>query len=175
MDLKTKLKIRVSKQEIENLIRGFEDQNFSFDELIDCLQVKESKFQASWLMTHLVEKHPNILNKSHLKVFGDLVKNNKHEGLERNIWRTLSFVDIPPESHEDWINLAFDRLEQQNTAIAIQAFAMTVLEKLLTNENELRSALKEILELKLERQPSPGIRSIATKTIKKINSKADKQ
>lgn len=116
-------------------------------------------------------KKPSILD---FKLINQLVKilaNTTHEGLERNIWRSLNFVQIPPSLHENLINIAFEKLEDHNTAVAIQVFTMSVLEKLLVNEAELQLALKAILELKMERQPTPGLRSRATKIINKINSK----
>jgi hypothetical protein len=171
MDLRTKLKTRISKEEIENLIQSVNNDRISIEEIITLLKNKETQFQASWLMTHMVEKKPSILD---FKLINQLVKilaNTTHEGLERNIWRSLNFVQIPPSLHENLINIAFEKLEDHNTAVAIQVFTMSVLEKLLVNEAELQLALKAILELKMERQPTPGLRSRATKIINKINSK----
>jgi hypothetical protein len=169
MDLKTKLKTRISKVEIDELIQNFDQSKLSLEEVISLLKNKQTQFQASWLLTHLVEKKPSILKEAHIKILGEIIENTSHEGLQRNIWRSLSFIEIPTPLHEALINLAFEKLENHRTAIAIQVFSMDVLEKLLINETELQLALKAILELKLERQPSPGLKSRATKIIGKIN------
>ena len=171
MDLKTKLKNRISKDELDEIIQNFDHNKLSFEEIINLLKIKETQFQASWLMTHLVEKKPFILEEAHIKLLVEIVENTSHEGLQRNIWRSLNFIEIPTALHEALINLAFEKLENHRTAIAIQVFSMNVLEKLLINETELQLALKTILELKLERQPSPGLKSRATKIIGKINSR----
>ncbi|ADR21680.1 hypothetical protein MATR_06880 [Marivirga tractuosa] len=171
MDLRTKLKTRISKEGIENLIQTVNNDRISIEEIIDLLKNRETQFQASWLMTHLVEKTPSILNHTHISQLAKIIENTKLEGLERNIWRILNFVEIPPKLHEGLINLAFEKLEDHKTAVAIQVFSMSVLEKLLVNKMELQLALKAVLELKMERQPTPGLRSRATKIINKINSK----
>ena len=171
MDLKTKLKSRISKNEIVELIQLLNNNRISIEEIIDLLKNKETQFQASWLMTHLVENKPSILKEIHITQLAEILENTTHEGLERNIWRSLNFVEIPPETHESLINTAFEKLENHKTAIAIQVFSMSVLEKLLIKEVELQLALKAILELKLERQPTPGLKSRATKIINRINSK----
>jgi hypothetical protein len=170
MDLKTKLKTRISKNEIESLVQSHHDKTLIV-ELLNLLKEKETQFQASWMMTHLVEKVPSILKETHIKQLIEILDDTSHEGLERNIWRSLNFIEIPVVLHEQLINLAFDKLENQGTAIAIQVFSMSLLEKLFVNETELQLALKSLLELKLERQPTPGLRSRATKIIHKINSR----
>lgn len=171
MDLKTKLKTRISKNEIVELVQSLNNNRISIEEIIDFLKINETQFQASWLMTHIIEHNPSILKETHITQIVEILKNTTHEGLERNIWRSLNFVKIPTSIHESLINLAFEKLENHRTAIAIQVFSMSVLEKLLVNEMELQLALKAILELKMERQPTPGLRSRANKIINKINSK----
>lgn len=57
MDLRTKLKTRISKEEIENLIQSVNNDRISIEEIITLLKNKETQFQASWLMTHMVEKN----------------------------------------------------------------------------------------------------------------------
>ncbi|RUA34449.1 MAG: hypothetical protein DSY77_05190 [Bacteroidetes bacterium] len=170
MDLKTKLKTRISKDEIVELVQSLNINRISIEEIIDLLKINETQFQASWLMTHIIEHKPSILKETHITQLVEILKNTTHEGLERNIWRSLNFVKIPTSIHETLINLAFEKLENHRTAIAIQVFSMSVLEKLLINEIELQLAFKEILELKLEQQPAPGLKSRAIKTIHKINS-----
>lgn len=170
MDLKTKLKNRISKDDIVELVQSMNNNKISIEEIIDLLEINETQFQASWLMTHIIENKPNVLKENHITQLVDILKNTTHEGLERNIWRSLNFVEIPPSIHESLINIAFEKLENHSTAIAIQVFSMSLLEKLLINEAELQLALKEILELKLDRQPTPGLKARAIKTINKINS-----
>lgn len=173
MDLKTKLKTRISKDEIIELIYSLNNNRISIEEIIDLLKNKETQFQASWLMTHLVENKPSILKETHIKQLAKILETTSHEGLERNIWRSLNFVEIPSETHESLINTAFEKLENHKTAIAIQVFSMSVLEKLLIKEVELQLALKAILEMKLEQQPSAGLKSRALKIIHKINLNND--
>lgn len=173
MDLKTKLKTRISKDEIIELIYSLNNNRISIEEIIDLLKNQETQFQASWLMTHLVENKPSILKETHIKQLVKILETTSHEGLERNIWRSLNFVEIPSKIHENLINIAFDKLENHKTAIAIQVFAMSVLEKVLVNQTELQLALKAILELKLEQQPSAGLKSRALKIIHKINLNHD--
>jgi len=169
MDLENKLKSRINKLEIEGLIQSFNHKKFSLKEIIALLKKEETQFQASWLMTHLIERKPAIVDQDDVLIFVELLESDILEGVERNIWRSLSFIKIPEIHHESLINIAFEKLENHKTAVAVQAFSMTVLEKLLINEPELQQALKEILMLKLEQQPSAGIRSCATKIIGKIN------
>jgi len=171
MDLQTKLKNRISKDEINELIQNFEQKKVPFEDIVSLLTNTDAQFQASWLMTHLVEKQPSIVKETHIRQFGKIIATTTHEGLQRNIWRSLSFIEIPTAHRELWINLAFEKLEDPATPIAIQVFSMDVLEKILLHEIELQLALKAILELKLERQPSPGLKSKATKIIRKINSR----
>ncbi|MGJ3236992.1 hypothetical protein [Marivirga sp.] len=173
MELKKKLSTRIGKDEIDHLIQLVNDNKISIDEIIKLLRIKETQFQASWLLTHTVEKNPGILKVKHIKALAKIIEKTNHEGLERNIWRSLNFIEIPSYLHETLINTGFEKLENHKTAVAIQVFSMSVLEKLLINEVELQLALKAILELKMERQPSPGLKSRATKIINKINSQID--
>lgn len=173
MDLSKKLSTRISKDEIDALLQSVFEKKISIQEIITLLNNHETQFQASWLLTHLVEAQPNSLTKSDISQLVRILEETAHEGLERNIWRSLNFIKIPSVMHENLINLAFDRLENHHTAIAVQVFAMSVLEKLLVNELELQLALKSLLELKLERQPTPGLKSRALKIIRKINSQSN--
>ena len=93
----------------------------------------------------------------------DACIHTKQDGIQRNMLRTFQYLSLPKALHEPMINLCFDILTDRNKPIAIQVFAMTVLNTLIAPYPDLYKELCLILE---EHMPyaSAGYRSRA-KTI----------
>jgi hypothetical protein len=125
--------------------------------------------RASWPIGMCVEKYP-VMVKPHLKQLLDFLKHpGTHDAVRRNTMRLLQYVDIPKRNHEQVINICFAYLQQKNIAVAIQAFAMSVLAKIIHDKPELQRELKIILE---DQFPfaSPAFRSRALKVLKSFRT-----
>ena len=148
MDLAQKLSS--DPKAIKDFIESYFDGNNRFQQ------------RASWVLVALAQKYEACLL-PHLERMIDASLQTKKDGIQRNMLRTFQYLSIPEQFQEAMINHCFDILTDRNKPIAIQVFAMTVLNKLIEPYPELSRELCLILEENLP-HASAGYRSRA-KTI----------
>ena len=89
---------------------------------------------ASSMLDYLEELIP-IIGKS---TYSDSVK--------RNIVRILQFIEIPEKFQVSVIDSCFELVTNKKTAIAVKAFSLGVLEKMVNLYPELKNELKAVIE-----------------------------
>src|SRR4051794_39067941 len=82
--------------------------------------------RAAWVLNYCVENKPSLVQ-PYLKRMLKNLKNPVHDAVKRNTMRILQFVDIPVSMHGEVINVGFEFLTDNNTAIAVKVFSMTVI------------------------------------------------
>lgn len=80
------------------------------------------------------------------KLLKFLRKPGIHDAVKRNTMRLLQYTDIPKRYHGDVIDLCFQYLQDRKEAVAIRAFAMTVVFGIIKQEPDLCKELRIILE-----------------------------
>ncbi|HEY5749370.1 MAG TPA: hypothetical protein VIU12_25055 [Chryseolinea sp.] len=90
-----------------------------------------------------------------------------HDAVKRNTLRLLQYSELPKRLHGRVADLCFQYLQSKREPIAVKAFSLTVLQRIVEVQPELGSELKIIIEDQLP-YASPAFRSRAMKVLKTI-------
>lgn len=124
--------------------------------------------RASWVISMIAEKHPEIL----YPYLPSLIKCLDREGipvaLKRNVIRILQFMPVPLECHGNVVQKCFGFLEDPGETVAVRCFSMTVLARLGALYPEISGELKVLLSYLMEEEGSAGFRSRSLRTLKAL-------
>ncbi|MBE9460522.1 hypothetical protein ACFP1I_02570 [Dyadobacter subterraneus] len=126
------------------------DKNFK--ELIKCFLSNDIRVaqRAAWSVSWAAQKKPEIVQ-PYIRVLVDQLKRNDvHNAVIRNSLRILEDLIIPEEFHGEVMDACFHFLQKRETAIAIKAFALTVLFNLSKIYPEIKNELRIIIEENME-------------------------
>lgn len=102
--------------------------------------------RAAWALSMVAEQHPHRI-KPHLpKLLRFLRQPQLHDAVRRNTFRLLQYTDIPKRLRGEVADLCFSSLLDKSTAVAIKAFAITVLTPIVQDEPDLQREFRVILE-----------------------------
>lgn len=121
--------------------------------------------RAAWPLSLCVEQHSALIGPHLKKVLDYLKKPGIHDAVKRNTMRLLQLITIPKRNQDQVVNLCFDYLLRKQEPVAVKAFSMTVLSKIIHDKPELQQELKIILEDQLP-FATPAFRSRAMKILK---------
>ncbi len=159
------IKFKEDKNNIQDQIL---EGKHSFSSLLKFLRNSKTQNKASWIMSGVVENQPKIIKGNEIGFLLKLLEEDIPVTVERNIWRTFQFIEIPEIHQEMCLHLAFQTLEDKESSIAVEIFTMSTAFKLSKNNDDLKHLLKEILLFKLETS-SKGFQSRAKKILKAID------
>lgn len=153
----------ITKKVVEEMIAHPERIN----ELIQLFQGKNQHISnyAGWIMSYIGEKKPELLHKYLPVVIQKLGDKEPAQALIRNIFRTLQFVEIPEKYEGFVLTKGFEFLNNNNSSIAVKAFAMTVISNLSKKYPEIKNELELSLENQME-HASAGFKCRANKILK---------
>ena len=123
--------------------------------------------RAAWPLSICIERHPELIGPHLGTLLRFAAAPGAHDAVMRNTVRLLQFIDIPRRYHGQVAEMCFGNLNKRNTAIAIQAFSMTVLYDISRDEPDLRRELRLILEDRLP-YAAPAFRARARKILKDL-------
>ncbi|MCF2444541.1 hypothetical protein L0657_11285 [Dyadobacter sp. CY345] len=141
------------------------DKNFK--ELIDCFLSMDMRVaqRAAWSVSWAAEKCPEMVQPYVGILVDQLKRKDVHNAVIRNSLRILENLDIPEKFHGEVMDACFQFLQNRETAIAIKAFALTVLfnlSKIYPDiKNELRMIIKENMEYETAAYRSRGKKILA--------------
>jgi hypothetical protein len=169
MDLRKEILKEHSKGQVDRIIKYVGNYPDRFKALLDVYLAGPYRVtqRASWPISYCVQNYPELLKPHFKTVLGFLKKPNIHDAVKRNTIRLLQYVDIPKRFYGPVADLCFTALQNKNEPIAIKAFSITVLSKLVDNEPDLKNELKLILEAQLP-YASPALRVRAVKFLKTL-------
>lgn len=173
MDLTKTILKEYSKDQVNRIVKYVGNDPNRFKNLVGVFLAGPYRVtqRASWPLSHCVEKHPALI-KAHLKpVLDQLSQPNAHDSVKRNIIRLLQFIEIPKRYHGTIADLCFSFLQSKTEPVAIKAFSITVLAKLIEHEPDLASELKIILEDQLP-YAKPAFRVRAKKFLTSLSHSA---
>lgn len=122
--------------------------------------------RAAWVMSHSVEKQPQLVNPYIEKLVKHLYKSHE-DAIKRNSLRILQYIDIPEPLWGETLEKCFEYLESNNEAIAIRAFSMTVVYNISQHIPEIKPELKGLIE-EIIVFGSAGLKSRGNKILKKL-------
>lgn len=124
--------------------------------------------RVAWVISGLAEKAPALVTPHLPELVGRLHQKPLPDAVKRNVLRILSFLPLPEELHAGLIDIAFTCLSSPDEPVAVKVFSMSVLHRLSAIYPEIRQELKALLEMELEKRPSPGIKSRAQKILSQL-------
>jgi hypothetical protein len=106
--------------------------------------------RAAWPMSNIVRKHPELITPYLAKLISKLSNPSEGDAVLRNIVRLLQSVQIPKKLHGKVMTICFDFIQSNETAIAIKAFSLSILQNLSKQYPEIIPEVKTIIEERWE-------------------------
>jgi hypothetical protein len=169
MDIRSEILKEHSKKQANKIVDYIGDNLHRFKVLVEVFLEGPYRVtqRAAWPLSLCAEQHPHLL-KPHLSVLLKFVtKPGVHPAVQRNVMRLLQFVDIPKAKAGTVASLCFDFLQRSNTPVAVQAFAITVLSRIVEDEPELQREFRLILEDALP-HAKPAVRVRASRALRAL-------
>lgn len=123
--------------------------------------------RAAWPLSYCVERHPALIYPHLKRILTVLGKHDIPVAVKRNTLRLLQFIEVPEKYCTQVIDLCFDFLLSKKEPVAVKVFAMTVLSRVIKNEEDLKKELRIIIEDQLP-YASAGYRARARTVLKDI-------
>lgn len=119
-----------------------------FNELFLSIKHEDERiaYNASWAAGHLLQKYTNYNLDNYLPALIVTATNTSKGGLKRNIFKIIQHIRIPTEYQYDCADLAMNSLLNPKEDIAVRAFALSILEKLIPSIPELIEEVFFIIE-----------------------------
>ncbi len=167
MSLKEMLLQEQSKKQCDKIVRFIGKDRKRFAELMKLFFDGEYRLtqRAAWPMSYCVRKKPALISPYIGKIIRSLPDRNLHDAVIRNSVRLLQWVDVPRKFHGELMNSCFAFLQSPETAIAIKAFSLSILENLSNIYPEIIPEIKVIIEDRWDYE-SPAFRTRAGKFYK---------
>ncbi len=102
--------------------------------------------RAAWPLSYCVEMHPELAYPHLGKLIAMLSEPGHHPAVPRNILRLFEFIDVPEKHLGKLTDISFRLLQKSDSPVAVKAFAMTLLGKIVLKEPELARELKLVIE-----------------------------
>ena len=148
-----------------------EEHPEEFDDLLNIILYESNKRIvqcAAWPLSHLVENDPKRLDGHWQEILESLSARETHDTSKRNIFRALTFVNIPSKHQGEFYELSLKITEENREATAIQAFAMTVGANIAAQYEELKNEYIEVLNQKMQISEK-GLYTCSKNLIKKLS------
>jgi hypothetical protein len=156
MDLKTAILKEHSKSQCDKIVRYVGSNKERFAELMKLFFNGEYRVtqRAAWPMSYCVRYHPELIEPYYKKLLDNLEKPGLHDSILRNTVRLLQDVDIPKAYHGRVMTMCFNFIQSNDTAVAIKAFSLSVLENLAKTYPEILPELKAIILERWDYEPA---------------------
>ena len=164
--------------ELTDDIRGFKAPELAqrvlkqglLAELVTCAldadQLLSSR--AMWVLGHCSDSDYEAIKPYHDRLISNLSTSGLHNGVIRNTLRLYQKHPVPEKHHSFLLDTCYGYIQDPSEAIAVRAFAITVVFSISKPYPELLDELRLVL-LHLSDEESPGIRSRVKNTIKAVD------
>ena len=102
--------------------------------------------RSAWPVSYCVMAHPAFITRHWSRLIKNLHKPGLHDAVKRNSIRLLQDISIPKKYQGQIMDLCFKYVECPTEAIAVKAFALTVLTNLAKQYPEIIPEIKLIIE-----------------------------
>jgi hypothetical protein len=169
-DLEKKLLAEHSKAQCERIVQWVSNDQERFDELFGLFLNGAHRVvqHAAWPISYCVIAHPGLIKKHWKKLVGNLHKPNIHNAVKRNSLRLLQDIEIPEAYEGEIMDICFAFAGSPTEAIAVKAFALTVLGNLAKKYPDIIPELKVLIEDNMP-HATPAFKSRAKKLLKEFN------
>ena len=166
MLLKDLLLAEHSRKQCDRIAAFIGDDKRRFAELMDLFFSGEYRVtqRAAWPVSYCVRKYPELIRPYFKPLLDNLAKKNLHDAVIRNSVRLLQEVTIPKRFQGQLMSICFEFIQSNETAIAIKAFSLTILQNMTRLYPEIIPELKLIIDERWEIE-SAAFRSRAKKIL----------
>ena len=123
--------------------------------------------RAAWPISYIAEKSPSIIEKNLKKLFAKFEQENVHNACIRNVFRCFQYINIPAEMEGIVLTRAFEYLNNPLSPIAVKAYCMDAIEKLIKKYPDIKSEFKASIETQLD-EGSAGFKNRGNKILKRL-------
>lgn len=169
MDLKEALLEEHSKAQCDKIVAYINGDRQKFARLMKLFLEGEYRItqRAGWPLSYCIIDHPDLVKPYYGKLLKYLSQRDAHPAVLRNITRLFQHTDIPKRYHGQLMDLCFFFIASGETPVAIRAFSLTILEKMLHSYPEIAQELQLIIEENFNRSTA-AFKSRANKVLKEI-------
>jgi len=148
MHLREEILKEHSKTHCNKIVEWIGKDQKRFDELFELFLNDEYRVtqRAAWPLSYSAIAHPGFMNKNLLRLINNLKKPSLHNAIKRNSVRLLQYITIPEKYHGEVMEICFRYVESPTEAVAIKAFALTVLGNLSKQYPEILPEIKLLIE-----------------------------
>ncbi|HYE53453.1 MAG TPA: hypothetical protein VD996_01370 [Chitinophagaceae bacterium] len=118
--------------------------------------------RAAWPLSYCTQNHPSLITPYLKRLIDNLGKPGMHDAVIRNTVRLLQYVTIPEKFHGQVMTTCFNFIQSNETAAAIKAFSLTILQNLAKQYPEILPEIRTIIEERWEHETA-AFRSRARK------------
>lgn len=168
MDIRDFLQIGTARLNADILVDKIEEDPDIF-EIVWGIMLEDTyplSMRASWVISHFARKHPYFLEPRFPEMV-EILPAIKTESVRRNLLHVISILPIPEESSGRLFDLCYGYLESPGSAIAIRAYAMTILYHISNLEPELKPELISLFEAQKDAE-SAGVYARAKILLQKL-------
>ena len=144
-----------------------------FDKVMDLMYRDEYplSMRAAWVAYLAYEKHPELA-KPHIKKLAIILPNTKVDGVKRSALKMLydTMHELSEEDFGAFADLAFSWAEDSKQAIAVRAFSIDILLKVVETYPEITPEFTAILEGIIP-DGSKGLKNKCGKLVKSLKIK----
>lgn len=148
MNLRETILEKHSKSQTDKIVKWVGRSQERFDQLLGLFLNDEYRVtqRAGWPLSYCAEKYPELIHKHFGKLLKNLQKKDLHDAVRRNTMRIFQYIELPKRYHGQVMNLCFTNIESPTETVAVKAFSLTVLERLLPLYPDIRNEVKLIIE-----------------------------
>ncbi len=169
MTLRDRILKEHSKANCNAIVQWIGNSQQRFDELFELFLNDEYRVvqRAAWPLSNAVIAHPEFIKKHFSKLLKNLQKSKLHISVKRNTVRLLQDVPVPKQFQGKLMNICFEYISSPDEAVAVKAFALTVLDNLSKQYPEIKSELKTTIEDRWDYE-SAAFKSRAKKILNRL-------
>jgi hypothetical protein len=142
-----------------------------YKELIEIIQENRIPIseKAAWSMNHCFEDRVGFFEDYYPELTQIVADASYSDSIKRNIVRIFQFKQIPKKFHASVINSCFDLVLKKETAVALKAFSLQVLENMTIIYpeliNELKASINDLLPT-----ATPGLKNRGQHILNRLRS-----
>jgi hypothetical protein len=170
MDLETEILREHSKRQTRRIAGWIGDDARRFKQLMQLFLRGEYQItqRSAWIVGECFDHHPQLITPWLPAILSKMQEPGVHDAVPRNMLRILQFIEIPKSLLGSATTLCFDCLNAVGSPIAVKANAMTVLQRIVTREPDLKRELQASIELMIP-YVGPALQARARIVLKELD------
>ncbi len=125
--------------------------------------------RATRVLWHCSDIEVGLVIPFHNRLIENLKNKNIHNGVIRNTLRLFQNYNVPKKKESFMLDVCYGYIKDPNQAIAVRAFAMTIIYNISKPYPDLLLELKTVLQILNHHEEGAGIKSRIKNTIKDID------